>query len=55
MAMQYQTGLQLGGGLEFRQEKIPVTPGLRYTRYGTVDSNKISSANAVDFLVGFTF
>jgi len=50
-----RTGLLLGGGLEFRQEKIRVTPGLRYTRYGTVDSNKISSANAVDFLVGFTF
>ena len=50
-----RTGLLLGGGMGFRFEKIHVTPGLRYTRYGTVDSNKISSANAVDFLVGFTF
>jgi opacity protein-like surface antigen len=50
-----RTGLLLGAGLEFRLEKIRVAPGLRYTRYGTVDSNKISSTNALDFLVGFTF
>jgi opacity protein-like surface antigen len=50
-----RTGLLLGAGLGFRWEKIRVTPGLRYTRYGTVDSKKIASTNALDFLVGFTF
>ena len=47
-------GVLLGAGIEIKLPFLRVTPGLRYVRYAETQS-WIPSANAVDFLVGFTF
>lgn len=47
-------GFVMGAGIELHLPILRVTPGLRYTRYGDTQP-WLPAANAVDFLVGFTF
>ncbi len=47
-------GFVTGIGVEMHLPIIRITPGLRYTRYGETQP-WLPPANAVDFLVGFTF
>jgi opacity protein-like surface antigen len=49
-----RTGFVTGIGVEMHLPIIRITPGLRYTRYGETQP-WLPPANAVDFLVGFTF
>jgi len=47
-------GIVVGGGLKFKLPFVRLTPGLRYSRFGGSEAS-LSSANAIDFLVGLTF
>jgi len=47
-------GLVVGSGVEIKLPFVRVIPGLRYSHYGDTQL-WLPSANAVDFLVGFTF
>ena len=49
-----RAGFVTGIGVEMHLPIIRITPGLRFTRYGETQP-WLPPANAVDFLVGFTF
>lgn len=49
-----RTGFVTGAGVELHLPLVRVTPGVRYTRYGETQP-WLPPADAVDFLVGFTF
>jgi len=54
------TGLVLGGGLEFHLPLIRVSPELRYTRWGAKSLSDLggvlrSNQNQAEFLLGITF
>ena len=48
-------GFLLGGGLEFKWEKIRMSPGIRYARYKSKFGASLPGPNVLDFLVGFSF
>jgi hypothetical protein len=55
-----RVGAVAGVGLDIKVPHMYLTPGLRYTHYGSTGSNGIAGSglpnvNSVDFLVGFTF